>query len=182
MERDGQDVGERAAPLHRNRRRGFGEAGECAVGGALEGLRFGAEWSGTGIGEHPNSPAGYSGAAVQGAGIDGRAIAAAVWIFPGCADVWHASAWGDRAGAGPRDDAAGGGEVHSRSDCVCEDHCGGGFDGGIAKRSGSGAARPIKDSSYSRVLGGKVRMRRHVEVLAWGNYGWSYNLYVPENA
>src|SRR5208283_5209654 len=170
MERDGQDLGERATPVHGNCGRGFGETGKRTVGSALEGLRSGAERSGAGIGEHPNSPAGYSGAAVQGAGIDGRAIAAAVWIFPGCADVWHASAWGDRAGAGPRDHAAGGGEVDTRGDCVCEDDRGGGFDGGIAERGGSGPARPIKDSSYSRVLGGKVRMWRHVEVLAWGNY------------
>src|SRR5271157_3351379 len=116
MERDGQEVGERAASVHGNCGRGFGEAGERAVGSALEGLRSGAEWRGAGIGKHPNSPAGYSGALVQGAGVDGRAIAAAVWIFPGCADVWNASTWRNSIGIGPRDDAAGGGEVHSRSD------------------------------------------------------------------
>src|SRR5208337_1206354 len=151
MERDGQDVGERAAPVHGNCGRGFGEAGERAGGSALEGLRSGAEWRGAGLGEHTNSPAGYSGAAFQGAGIDGRAIAAALWIFPGCADVWHASAWRNCAGAGPRNHAAGGGEVHSRGDCVCEDHGSGGFDGGIAERSGSGAAGAVGDSDQGKM-------------------------------
>src|SRR5208337_1802084 len=108
MERDGQDVGERAAPVHGDRGRGFGEAGDGAVGSALEGLRFGVEWSGAGFGKHTNSPAGYSGEIVQGAGIDGRTTAAALWIFPRRADLRHASAWRDCAGAGPSDHAAGG--------------------------------------------------------------------------
>src|SRR5271165_6072063 len=152
MERDGKDLGERAAPVHGNCGRGFGEAGDGAVGSALEGLRSGAEWRGAGFGEHPNSPAGYSRAIVQGAGIDGRAIAAAIWIFPGRVDVWHASAWRDCTGAGPRDDAAGGGEVHTRSDCVCEDYGGGGFDGGIAERSGSGAVGAVGDTSQAILI------------------------------
>ena len=36
-------------------------------------------------------------------GLSEETVAAAIWIFPGCADVWHASAWGHRAGVGSRD-------------------------------------------------------------------------------
>src|SRR5580700_5982889 len=78
MERVRQDVGQRAASVYGNRGRGSGEAGGGPVGSALEGLRFGFERSGTGLGQHPNSPAGYSGAAVQGAGLERGAVAAAV--------------------------------------------------------------------------------------------------------
>src|SRR5713101_7237845 len=109
------------------------------MGSAIKRLRPGAEWRGAGIRQHSNSPAGYSRAAVQGPGIERRAVAAALWIFPGCSDVWNASAWRNRAGVGPRDYAAGGRKIHSRSDRVCEDDGGGGFDGGIAERCGSGA-------------------------------------------
>ncbi len=69
-------------------------------------------------------------------GLTEETIAAAVWIFPGCADLWHASPRRNCAGVGPRDHAAGRGKVHSRGDRVCKDHRGGGFDGGIAEHGG----------------------------------------------
>ena len=51
-------------------------------------------------------------------GLTEGTIAEAVWIFPGCADVWHSSAWRNCAGCGSHCDAAVGGKVHSRGDCV----------------------------------------------------------------
>ena len=98
-----------------------------------------------GFGQHSNSSAGSAAAIVQGAGADGRAAAAALWIFSGCADVWNSSARRHRVGTGSRGDVAGGRKVDSRSDRVRQDDGGSGSDGGISQRSGQRAARSIGD-------------------------------------
>ena len=135
MERIGQSLGERAASVHRNCGRRSRQARDRAVGMPVEGLRSRAEWRRAWLRQHSNSPAGYSRAHVQGAGVDAGAAAAALRIFSRCADVWNAAAWRNRAGNRSRGDAARGREIDPRSCGVSEDDCGAGFDGRFAEQS-----------------------------------------------
>src|SRR5579872_4839715 len=99
-------LGGGAASVYRNPRRRRSQAGIRAAGGALEGLRSGAEWLGIGIRQHPNSQPGIAIACVRAFGIKRRAAAAALRIFSGRADVWYSPAWGNCAGARSRGGAA----------------------------------------------------------------------------
>ena len=136
-------------PFTGHPRGGRGQAGVRAAGGALEGLRPGAERLGAWLGQHPDSQPGAAGARVRAFGIERRAAAAALRLFPGRADLWDAAARRNRAGPRPRGDAAGGRKVHSRSDRLPQDDGGAGFDGGVAGGSGSRAAGGVGDRSRS---------------------------------
>src|SRR6202142_1574103 len=134
------------------------------MGGAIEGLRPRIEWLRTGVGEHSNPPAGYSGTNVQGSGIVRGTGSQAFRIFSGRVDVWHAAARGNCLGDRPRGDAAVWGEVHSRGDCICKDDGLGGFDGGIAKHGGERAVGSLGKRA-------KAEIRSSLEQMRWINCG-----------
>src|ERR1700747_3749894 len=132
MERARKAVGERAASVYRNRRRGSQQARDRAMGMLLEGVRSRVEWSRTRFRQHPNSPAGCAGPHVQSARPFGRTSAAALWILPRRAHLWHAAAWRNRAGRRSHRDAAGWREIDPRGDCVSQDDRRAGSDGRFA--------------------------------------------------
>ncbi len=68
----------------------------------------------------------------QKLGLDEEQRKARVWIFPGCAELWHSSARRNRARNRSCDCGAGRREIHARSNRFPQDHQGAGFDGGFA--------------------------------------------------
>src|ERR1700730_13309443 len=98
MEHQRKAVGGGTTSIYRNPRRRRRQARIRATGSAFEGLRSGAEWLGAGIGEHAYPQPGIAGARVRAVGTERRAAEAALRIFSGRADVWHASARWNRTG------------------------------------------------------------------------------------
>src|SRR6266576_2625564 len=71
------------------------------MGSAFEGLRSCSERLRTWLRQHPHSPPGYSGAALQSAGAEPRAASSPLRFLPRCSDLRHTAAWRHRAGCGP---------------------------------------------------------------------------------
>src|SRR6266851_2808670 len=151
MERIGQNLGERAASLHRNRRRRLGKTRILAVGSAFQGLRPRAEWQRARLRQHSNPPPGHSGASLQSARPVRRTIAPPLRLLPRRADLRHAPARRHRARHRPRRDAPRRRKVDSRSHRFRQDHRRTGLDGGLAVRRRQRTARSTRDRDQGKM-------------------------------
>ena len=136
---------------------------------ALEGLRPGAERRRSLARAASGFTARSCRRACSDAGLSEEQRRAALRLFPRRADLRHAAAWRDRAGHRPRGDAAGGREVHSRSDRVPKTTAAqdlmaespSAVDTGAAGRSGDRASSSAEGSGRGIGLGGAIRSFGH---------------------
>src|SRR5438270_915123 len=141
VERNGENLGQRAASVHGHRGRGPGQAGIRAVGSALKRLRPCAERLRAWLRQHSYSPPGHSGAFVQSAGPERRAASPPLWLLPRRIDLRYAAARRDCARRGSYRHAPCRRKIHPRSRCFRQNHRRAGFDGRISQRSGPRATR-----------------------------------------